>query len=510
MRSIYLGKNTLLWILAGIVVIVAATLVLSPLVRRADPRVTGPRSGLALSEQASAGLPRYDLDLTLDPERCELTGVLALDYVNLESVPIDALYFYVWPNSFSSEEYAVFEGEEERAYPEGFDRGELTIESVKAGGSALSWELVGAQKQTLRVALPEAVKPGQRARLTIGYRVTIPRCAGRFGYGEHTWSLVNAHPILAVCDDESGEWQSDYLYYSIGDPFYSDAADYTARIEVPPGYLVAATGSQTTTRGDDAWVTTVRGPAQRDFGFVASDDFDVVEVAAGDIMVRSWFYGSDWLGRRAAEAAAGALTVFSERFGDYCWDELDVVMCDFYVGGMEYPGMVLIDESTYTMTTAMIMEMIVAHETAHQWWYAAVGNNQIIEPWLDEALTEFSTALYFEDRYPKDGDLLRDNYVYASYDYMETMTEISEKVAIGSPVTLFSDNIEYALVVYGRGARMFDDLRAHIGEEPFYRALSDYYREHRFGIATGEDLIAAFSRAAGTDLTGWFSEYLNP
>ena len=38
-------------------------------------------------------------------------------------------------------------------------------------------------------------------------------------------------------------------------------------------------------------------------------------------------------------------------------------------------------------------EIVVAHEVAHQWWYSLVGNDQIDEPWLDEAFAQFTTAL---------------------------------------------------------------------------------------------------------------------
>lgn len=506
MRWVYLRRPTLRWVVTGLAVLTALALLLIALSVRRD-RSREPENRQELAVRTARSLPRYDLDLVFDPGADRLEGVMVLDYVNLESVTLDTLYFYIWPNSYASRDYGVFEGEEEQAYPGGFESGSLDVESVTSEGAALAYEIGGEQDQVLAVTLPRGVSPGERIRITIEYAVKVPECYGRFGHGDNTWSLVNAHPILCVCDDETGRWYNEYLYYSVGDPFYSDAADYTARIEVPPGYEVAATGSQVTQKGDDAWVTRTSGPAQRDFGFVVSADFQVYETTAGDITVRSWYYGSDWLGERAAQAAAGALSVFSERYGDYCWDELDVVMCDFYIGGMEYPGMVLIDESTYTLASAMLMEMIVAHETAHQWFYAAVGSNQITEPWLDEALAEFSTALYFEDRYPSNGEKYRDLYVYGSYSLMESMVTVADGAAVDSPVTDFLSNYDYSLVVYGRGARMMNDLRAQIGEEAFFKGLSNYYREHTFGLAGGGDLVEALSRAAGRDLAGWFSQY---
>ena len=33
---------------------------------------------------------------------------------------------------------------------------------------------------------------------------------------------------------------------------------------------------------------------------------------------------------------------------------------------------------------------VINHEVAHQWFYAQLGNHQMLEPWLDEAFADFS------------------------------------------------------------------------------------------------------------------------
>ena len=91
-----------------------------------------------------------------------------------------------------------------------------------------------------------------------------------------------------------------------------------------------------------------------------------------------------------------------------------VAEANFYIGGMEYPGMVMIDDSYYTSGYQDIMEMLIVHEAAHQWWYAQVGNDQIAEPWLDEALATFSERVYYERVYP-------DNYKDMIFDYVDNM-----------------------------------------------------------------------------------------
>ncbi len=42
------------------------------------------------------------------------------------------------------------------------------------------------------------------------------------------------------------------------------------------------------------------------------------------------------------------------------------------------------------------LEPLAAHEMAHQWWYNIVHNDPVNEPWLDEALAEYSMKIYME------------------------------------------------------------------------------------------------------------------
>jgi hypothetical protein len=73
---------------------------------------------------------------------------------------------------------------------------------------------------------------------------------------------------------------------------------------------------------------------------------------------------------------------YSTRFGPYPWSTYTAaVVSDFAVGGYEYPTLVFLGSAS---------EHQAAHETAHQWFYSLVGNDQARDPWLDEALAAWS------------------------------------------------------------------------------------------------------------------------
>jgi hypothetical protein len=48
---------------------------------------------------------------------------------------------------------------------------------------------------------------------------------------------------------------------------------------------------------------------------------------------------------------------------------------------MEYPTFLLTEPG----------DLPAVHETAHQWWYALVGNDEYRHPWMDEALAQYTT-----------------------------------------------------------------------------------------------------------------------
>src|SRR5206468_11046822 len=79
-------------------------------------------------------------------------------------------------------------------------------------------------------------------------------------------------------------------------------------------------------------------------------------------------------------AAREALRSLSERYGRYPWRTYTIVVPpDLRAVGIEYPTLSFVGISGYG-------RLIVNHETAHQWFYSLVGNDQARDPWLDETL----------------------------------------------------------------------------------------------------------------------------
>ena len=93
------------------------------------------------------------------------------------------------------------------------------------------------------------------------------------------------------------------------------------------------------------------------------------------------------------------------------YGELDLVAIPTLALGIEYPGLIAMNRDLYDPAhdfgetpSAVLLESTTAHEVGHQWFYNLVGNDQLDEPWLDEALTQYATWRYYADVYGSGGE----------------------------------------------------------------------------------------------------------
>ncbi len=104
------------------------------------------------------------------------------------------------------------------------------------------------------------------------------------------------------------------------------------------------------------------------------------------------------------DAAISSMKYFSEKFGPIPTREIDVVLGEtgHGIAGMEYPGLVTSIPYVPTRDGQNQKSMWLPMNSAHQWWYGIVGNNQVKEPWLDEGLTTFSEMLFMAKQMGED------------------------------------------------------------------------------------------------------------
>jgi aminopeptidase N len=137
---------------------------------------------------------------------------------------------------------------------------------------------------------------------------------------------------------------------------------------------------------------------------------------------------------------------------------------------------------------------MTAHEVAHQWWTIVVGNGQINEPWLDAALTQYSTMLYYEKAY---GKQRADGIVYGVFvSTYESLRRMGRDLPAGLPANAYPPDLCWD-IVYDKGALYFHELRERVGDEAFFELLRTYYARHRYQIATADSFLGTVEEITG-------------
>lgn len=460
-------------------------------------------------DKYSKDLTWYGIDVNFNPQDKKLYCQQRVNYINDEDDQLTEIYFHIYPNSFKYESKPVFPQEEmSRAYPNGFSPGSIEFEDVLLDGDKVFYEIDGYSDDILMINLEEPLKPKGKIDIWLEYSIEIPNSPGRFGYFNNTYNLGNWYPILCVYD-ETG-WNLE-PYYSMGDPFYSDVSNYKVSITAPQEFEIAATGDRVNIREEgNLKVWEFESPVVRDFAWVGSDEFQVSSMKMGETTVYSYHYSQDG-GEKALDYGASALRIFNELFGIYPYKTLSIVQTGFFIGGMEYPRLVMIDDSLYDGGQDEWLETVTVHEVAHQWWYGLIGNDQVHDSWLDEALAEYSTILYYgkrygsQEEYSKYQDLVNKGK-YQLFRIYRDSEDIDE--TIHRPLYEFEDWIEYDSLVYGKGAILFHEIRQEMGDEVFLQVLKKYFRDNIFKNVKPEDLYKSCQDITGQSWEEFFKQWL--
>lgn len=453
-------------------------------------------------------LTNYEIVLTYDDESHTAQCSTTVDYFNSSNNALSCVKFHLYPNVFSEkgDGMVVNAASIAKAYPNGKSYGGIEIASVKIGGSETEWKYEGDADTFLCIPLTEQLFPDERVKIEISYSLTVPNINHRFGWGENAVNFANFYPIACVYREGDGFCFDDYM--ANGDPFYSDVANYNLTISYPKNMTLAAGGDNILTRENgEMQTTTFTSKKVRDVAFVLSKNFNLASSKTGKTTVDYYFY-DDEKAEKSLQIAVKAVEFFSEKFGEYPYSNLAVVQTNFVHGGMEYPRLVMISDAE----KGEDYEYVIVHEIAHQWWYGVVGNDEFNEPWLDESLTEYSTALFYEnhDEYEISYESIVNGATNSYKFFLKIYSSVAGDVdtSMNRSIDKYATEPEYVNNIYTRGIIMFDALRDIVGERKFYACLQSYFDNFAYKNATAEDFISTFCDKSRINLNGFFDSWL--
>lgn len=407
--------------------------------------------------------------------------------------------FILYPNRTDQSLDRLVLAVEPNLWPGCFNLEALSVDDVGIS----SYDLQG---QRLEIRLPAPLAPNAISKMHLKYTLSLPLAEQEdpsvarpriFGYTEKQINLTNWYPFVVPL--VNGQWLL-HDPWAYGEHLVYELADFEVNLKFndSPPPIVAASGAAEP-NGEFTRYTLTAG---RTFALSASYDFQVATRQVGEVTVSS-YYSSLYpqAGQAALDATAHALEIFAQQYGPYPHKTLNAVMADFN-DGMEYSAFFYLSRDFYNLYNAsgspvQYLIFVAAHETAHQWWFEQVANDQSLQPWLDEALSTYSERIFYEHLQP---DLVPEWWTYR-VDFYEPQGAVDIPVAQGQGFR------PYTNAVYLRGAHFLEDLRKRMGDDLFFAFLQDYLRQYNGKIATATDFFSLLRQHTRADLTDLLSQY---
>ena len=399
--------------------------------------------------------PQVRLAFTVSPD---LTSVQGSEHVEFTpDLPVTELVFRLTANTVPT----VAAGNK------------IVVNSAKAdhGAGKAKYDLDGADPSTqgglLRIPFGSKVAAGTTVTADLTFTVTLGNQSfDRFGRAgdaaaRYAW-FGSAQPLLAW--ERGHGWHTEPMIRFAAESATSEAMQTDLTVTAPAADTVIMSGDPPNAApkgGTRTWHSTV--DAARDVS-VAVGPFSVSDTRANGVKLR---VGAPSANERDQLVPLFdlAITEHAKRYGPFPFPSLSVARVPAGGGGIEYPSSILMLDSS---------RLVAVHETAHQWFYAMVGDSQAQHAWLDEAFASYAEQLVDQDP-PPPGTL-------------------DEPGNVDKPTASYGGaEGEYYSVTYDKGAAALHAARDAAGPAKFDAAIRCYVNANAWRIANPSDLQTALS-----------------
>jgi hypothetical protein len=505
------------------------------------------------------------INVTLNDEAHELDAEITTTYTNNSADELSEIWMHLWPNAYSSAKTAMAkqqfrDGNMFMFYALAKDLGGIEGLDFKVDGISVRWDLDEENPDIAVIKLNSPLAPGGTIEISTPFKVRIPSGEiSRLGHVGESYQITQWYPKPAVYDRDG--WHA--LPYLGQGEFFSEFGNFDVFITLPGNYTVGATGDMPLDADNEAeikrlnkldsdtrayfrvieekgldfsnnnefpesvaWEKTLHYHQENvhDFAWFADKRFkvlkDSVELPHSGRFVTTWAMftpNEEELWKDASDYLNKSTYYYSLWNGDYPYNHVTAVDGTISAGGgMEYPNVTVIGESG----SAFSLDVVIAHEVGHNWFYGILGSNERTNAWMDEGLNSFNETRYLIENYEgKDLGVIsgqlspkwieRLDLTDFEYRWIDELAYIFP-ARFGSDQALqcHSDafsSINYGAMVYKKTAAVFGFLRQYLGTERFDTAMRAYFSEWKFKHPSPSDLQASLEKSCGEDLS-WFFE----
>lgn len=283
--------------------------------------------------------------------------------------------------------------------------------------------------------------------------------------------------------------------------FGNDAmVSFDMTVDLPEGWSSVSQGRRV--RGGESaegrFVEAWNCPDPMDEVYLIAARFHEYSRPAGNVTAYAFLREPDAnLANQYLEATAQYVDMYSRLIGPYPYGKFALVE-NFWETGYGMPSFTLLGPTVIRLP--FILHSSYPHEILHNWW----GNSVFVDwesgNWC-EGLTAYMADFLLKEGTGKGAEYRRDtlkkyrNFVRDARDF---------------PLTEFRSRHSEATesVGYGKSLMFFHMLRREIGDATFAQGFQRFYREMKGKKASFGDIERVMSRTAGSDLGGFFTQWV--
>ena len=466
-----------------------------------------------------------------------MTLLNKLEYINNSPDTLNFIWFHLWPNAYKNDKTAfsdqLLENRNTKFYFSDKDqRGYINRLDFKVNDATAELQDHPEYIDIVKLILPTPLAPGQKCIITTPFHEKLPFNFSRGGHDGQSYQITQWYPKPAVYDSKG--WHP--IPYLDQGEYYSEFGSFDVRITVPKNYVVAATGELQDekekewllSRKNYSWkllkekIKTKFGgikniihefpPSDKqtktiqykqnnvhDFAWFADKrfivDYDTCKLASGKVIDIFTYYTPQHknLWQNSLKFCKDAVRYYSSRIGEYPFNIVQAVQGpESFGGGMEYPTITVISPTS----SLQELDITIAHEIGHNWFYGSLATNERDHPWMDEGINTYYehgyAAMKYKDYIPQEKILFE---TFAKEKIDQPIETTSEKFNV----------MNYDLVAYFKTSEWMRFMESQLGSEAFNKAMQEYYRQWQFKHPQPEDFKKVIEESTGKNQDSVFS-----